>query len=441
MNTKLTILFIFTIFFAGCGQQKPSANTVLHTPVQQTLLTRQNIPNRLENGMVFSKKIPTRSKNYKITQQAGDLLQIALALRDAARGKPHKIAPLANGSILQIDEVHAQYTLKTTSLYDQTSQLENVFSGKKNNTGEHEIFLSKSNIITEAFPQQTTLVISPENKSEVFPQEFLEAAHDTIEAGYASNEISLTLSDGTQTTTLCRRGSTSKMYITLEPQKIEFFLDGYGLAPHTFLSVVLGIPSAAPTTEITEEKTLPKKVLFVLMPQDFQDIEFSNPYNALTKAGYDITIAGLSSGVCIGTEGTTVKPDTLLSTIPPQDFDQYAAIIVPGGKASPKFLWENEELQTVVRYFHDQKKLVATICWACVVPAKAGILKNLKATVYPTDNAQQIFLDNQVIFDDVLCVALEKENIITAQSPRAVDLFTQNILKQLQSPLKENPHG
>lgn len=440
MNTKLPFFLIFIMFLNGCGHQKPSVNTA-NTPTQQPVLIYKNVPSVLTDGMIFSKKISSRSKNYKISQQASDCLQVALALRDAARGKPHKITPLANGSILQIDQVHAQYTLKTTSLYDQTSRLENVFSGKKNNTGEQEISITSSSIISETLPQETTLTIIPANSSELFPQEFIEAAYDSIEAGYASNEISLTLSDGTQTTSLCRRGSTSRMYITLQPQKIEFFLDGCGLAPQTFLSVILGLPSTAPITNITQEKAVSKKVLFVLMPQDFQDIEFSHPYNALAKAGYDVTVASLSSGICIGTEGTTVKPDTILNTMTPQDFDQYAAIIVPGGKASPRFLWENEELHTVVRYFHDQKKLVATICWACVVPARAGILKNLKATVYPTDNARQIFLDNQVIFDDVLCVALEKENIITAQSPQAVDLFVQNILQQLQSPLKENPHG
>lgn len=439
MNTKLTVILIFSMFLAGCGHQKPSADKA-HAPVQQAAAINKNVPASLTTGMVFSKKISTRSKNYKVTQQAGDFLQIALALRDAARGKPHKIAPLANGSVLQIDLVNTQYTLKTTSLFDQATRLESVFSGKKNGV-DHQISITSSNTIPEALPQETTLTITPESASECFTQEFIEAAHDTIEAGYASNEISLTLSDGTKTTSLCRRGSTSRMYITLEPQKIEFSLDGYGLAAHTFLSVVLGLPSAAPTISPSKEKAVSKKLLFVLMPQDFQDIEFSNPYNALAKAGYDITIAGLSSGICIGTEGTTVKPDRLLSTMTPQNFDQYAAIIIPGGKASPTFLWQNEELHTVVRYFHEQKKLVATICWACVVPARAGILKNLKATVYPTDDAQQIFLDNQVLFDDVLCVALEKEQIITAQSPRAVDLFTQNILQQLQSPVKENPHG
>ena len=44
---------------------------------------------------------------------------------------------------------------------------------------------------------------------------------------------------------------------------------------------------------------------------------------------------------------------------------------------------------------------------------------------------------------DVLCVPLEKERIITAQSPKAIALFVENILKQLPPPtsLKEINHG
>lgn len=440
MKTPSILFFIINaLLISGCSRQQapaqPNASfTKLATPVSN------GVPEVLSNNMRFIKKIPQKSKSPSIHQQACDLLQVSLALRDAARGKVHKITPLATGDILQIGEIKAHYALKTQSAHATLSRLETIIHGEAIENSHH-ITISSTTPIQDPLPLETTLRITPVVDAEVFSTEFLEAAYDTIETGYASNEISLTLSNGTQTTTLCRRGSMSRMWVTLEPQKIEFSLDGYGLDPQTFLSVVLGLPRAATLTSPTQEKIMPKKVLFVLMPRDFQDIEFSVPYNALVKAGYKATIAGLSSGPCIGSAGMTVKPDGLLSTMTPQDFDQYAAIVISGGYGSPTFLWENEEVQAVVRYFHEHKKLVATICWACVVPARAGILKNLKATVYPTDDARQIFLDNKVIFDDVLCVPLEQERIITAQSPQAVDLFVQNILQQLQSPVKENPHG
>lgn len=95
-------------------------------------------------------------------------------------------------------------------------------------------------------------------------------------------------------------------------------------------------------------------------------------------------------------------------------------------------MWENEEIEDVVLYFHDKKKIVATICYACIVPAEAGILTGKVATVYPTDEAKAIFTENNITFSDEGVVSLPEERIITGQGPTFAQLFAQAIVDMLE---------
>ncbi|MBY0353381.1 DJ-1/PfpI family protein [Candidatus Babeliales bacterium] len=175
-----------------------------------------------------------------------------------------------------------------------------------------------------------------------------------------------------------------------------------------------------------------KRILFVLMPLDFQDVEFTEPYTMLTAQGYHVDVAGFKPGPARGTQGYEFTPNLLLGDMDTQDFDSYDAIVIPGGKASPQFLWDNEELQDIVRYFHDYEKIVAAICYASIVPVQAGLLQNKDATVYPTDEAKAILEEYDVIFVDSECVVLPEERIITCQGPQAAQTFGQAILNLLE---------
>ena len=49
------------------------------------------------------------------------------------------------------------------------------------------------------------------------------------------------------------------------------------------------------------EKNMNKKVLFILMPENYQDFEFNVPYQTLQSRGVTIDVAGLKPGVAKGT--------------------------------------------------------------------------------------------------------------------------------------------
>jgi len=176
-----------------------------------------------------------------------------------------------------------------------------------------------------------------------------------------------------------------------------------------------------------------KKVLFILMPEDFQDLEFGEPYKLLTEAGFSVDVAGFKLGVAHGSFGTIFDVKLLLSDLHEVDFGKYDALVIPGGSGSTKYLWNNIEVQKVIKFFHKNNKIVAAICYGAVAPAQAGILTGKNGTAYPDEHAKAILAEHGVIFEDKGVVVLEKEKIITAQGPKFARLFGNAILKMLKA--------
>ena len=182
---------------------------------------------------------------------------------------------------------------------------------------------------------------------------------------------------------------------------------------------------------ISGGKSMNKKVLFILMPEGYQDLEFNVPYQTLQAKGCGVDVSGLQQGVAKGCLGGSFTPNVLLDNLSTSDFDKYDAVVIPGGPGSVQYLWGNKKVQNVVKYFNSKGKVVAAICYAVIVPVQAGILKNKKATVFPTDEAKAILKTCGVEFVDNGYVTLKSDKIITAQGPKFANEFADEIVKML----------
>ncbi len=120
-----------------------------------------------------------------------------------------------------------------------------------------------------------------------------------------------------------------------------------------------------------------KKVLVVIAPEGFQDHEFSATVKALESAGANVTIASTRTGTCTGKFGTVVNAIDLGSV----SYQDYDAIVFIGGPGVP-LVRRDERAIEAAQSFAQQGKVVAAICWAPTILAKAGVLKGKKATVW-----------------------------------------------------------
>lgn len=165
------------------------------------------------------------------------------------------------------------------------------------------------------------------------------------------------------------------------------------------------------------------KILFILMPEHKKE-EFQVPHKMLIDAGHAVDIAGL--------DASQPEPNLMLANLTTNDFEQYDALVIPGGPGSKKYLWGNDQVHDAIKYFHEQHKIIAAICYAVIAVVQTGILRNKHATVYVTDEAKAILEEYGVRFSKDGCVALAPEKIITAQGPPNAQEFGQAIIDMLK---------
>jgi len=168
------------------------------------------------------------------------------------------------------------------------------------------------------------------------------------------------------------------------------------------------------------------KVVIVIAPEKYRDEELAEPVAALNSAGIAFDIASTRPGTCTGMLGGKTIAGISFGDIGPKN---YNGLIIVGGSGCQTHLWEDDLLVRLAIYFLETGKVVAAICLAPVVLAKAGILKQKKATVYDSPVAvlemkkgKAVLIDQPVVIDG---------RIITANGPPAAKDFAAAVVKEL----------
>jgi len=178
--------------------------------------------------------------------------------------------------------------------------------------------------------------------------------------------------------------------------------------------------SAAPETKTLH---IAKSVLMVIAPNNFRDEEFKEPYDLFTESGMKVTIASTDTVPAKGMLGMVVKPEIELEQVIPDSFD---ALVVVGGSGA-QVLWDNTTLHRIVQNFNNAKKTIAAICIAPVALARAGILKDTKATVSSS-------VKDEITKEGALYTGADVEisgHIITGSGPQAAKDFARAIFNKL----------
>ena len=172
--------------------------------------------------------------------------------------------------------------------------------------------------------------------------------------------------------------------------------------------------------------TLCMKVLMVIAPEKFRDEEFTVPAAALQKAGIGYDVASKERGPCTGMLGTKVSATLAFEEIEPKSYD---GILIVGGAGAQLHLWDDELLGEMVKYFHAEAKVVAAICLAPVILARAGILKGKKATYFNSPVSFREMRAGGAVLVDKPVVA--DSRIITANGPAAATEFADTFIRTL----------
>ena len=170
-----------------------------------------------------------------------------------------------------------------------------------------------------------------------------------------------------------------------------------------------------------------KKVAIIIASKNFRDEEYFVTKEVLEKRGIQVkTVCDRVKAV--GKFGGEAEADILINDLNTDEFD---AIIFAGGSGAVELL-DNEMTYLAIRKAMIMKKIIAAICIAPTILAKAGILAGKKATVWSTDmdkSAIRIIQLNDGIYERASIVV--DENIITGENAEYAQEFAETIVNEL----------
>lgn len=113
----------------------------------------------------------------------------------------------------------------------------------------------------------------------------------------------------------------------------------------------------------------------------FEEIEAVTIIDVLRRAEVEVTVAGLTPGVLVGSRGIKIEPDVSLEGLAADGFD---LIVLPGGLAAAEALMADERVLDLVRAHLAAGRTTAAICAAPMVLAAAGVEEGLEVTSHPS---------------------------------------------------------
>ncbi|MGY1434037.1 type 1 glutamine amidotransferase domain-containing protein [Streptomyces reniochalinae] len=173
------------------------------------------------------------------------------------------------------------------------------------------------------------------------------------------------------------------------------------------------------------------RVAFLVAPEGAEQIELTDPWDAVKEAGGTPILLSTSAGPIQAFDhldrGDTFPVDQLVAQAEPSDFD---GLVLPGGVANPDFLRTDPKAVAFVKGFFDAGLPVAAICHAPWTLIEADVVRGRTLTSYPslrTDirNAGGNWVDEQVKVCDG-----GTNKLITSRKPDDLKAFDKAFLAE-----------
>ena len=174
------------------------------------------------------------------------------------------------------------------------------------------------------------------------------------------------------------------------------------------------------------KNTLKNKKIAIVATNGFEEVELTQPREALEKAGAETFLISPEEGKIKAWDekdwGGEYEVDVLLNAADPKEYD---ALLLPGGVMNPDHLRKDEEVVKFVREFFKAGKPVAAICHGPQVLIETNVLKGRTLTSYPsvkTDliNAGAHWVDEEVVVD---------KGLVTSRKPDDIPAFNEEMIK------------
>jgi len=176
------------------------------------------------------------------------------------------------------------------------------------------------------------------------------------------------------------------------------------------------------------EQTLAGKRVAILVADGFEEVELTQPKDALDSAGASTCIISPVSGTKVKAWKEKEWGDEFFIDIPltdarAADFD---ALLLPGGVMNPDKLRVEPQAVAFVRAFVDAGKPIAAICHGPWTLINAGGVRGRTITSWPSlqtdlENAGAHWVDQEVVTDS---------GLVSSRKPADIPAFNQKMIEE-----------
>ena len=185
------------------------------------------------------------------------------------------------------------------------------------------------------------------------------------------------------------------------------------------------------------EHNLDGKQIAFLLTDGFEQVEFTQPWDAVKNAGGQPVLVSINSGEIQGfnhlDKADKFKVD---STVEQVSADKFDGLVLPGGVANPDTLRMNKHAVEFVRDFVEAGKPVAAICHGPWTLVEADAVRGRTVTSWPSlktdiENAGGTWVDEECHVDNGLVTSRNPDDL-PAFCAKAVEEFAEGIHAEAQ---------
>ena len=175
------------------------------------------------------------------------------------------------------------------------------------------------------------------------------------------------------------------------------------------------------------DKPLQGKKIAFLATDGVEQVELTDPWEAVRDAGAEAVLVSLEKGSIQGFEhldkGKTFDVDAAVGDVSAGDFD---GLVLPGGVANPDHLRMDDKAVGFVRSFVESGKPVGVICHGPWTLVEADVVRGRTLTSFPSlrtdlQNAGADWVDQEVVVDN---------GLVSSRDPDDLPAFCKQIVEE-----------
>jgi len=182
------------------------------------------------------------------------------------------------------------------------------------------------------------------------------------------------------------------------------------------------------------DKLAGQRVAFLVATEGTEQVELTEPWEAVSRAGGEPQLVSLRSGeVALFNHldrGDTWPVDTTVDSARPDD---YAALVLPGGVANPDQLRMDQAAVGFVRGFVESGRPVAVICHGPWTLIEANAVRGRTLTSYPSVRTDIRNAGGQWVDEPVVVCDQGPNVLISSRSPGDLPAFCETLVEQFSA--------